>query len=39
MYTDEQIDAYVSLLNEMEAAGDSLLIEGDIPKTQREAAA
>ncbi|XP_028164338.1 uncharacterized protein LOC114355592 [Ostrinia furnacalis] len=36
---DEQIEAYVALLGEMEAAGDSLLIEGDIPKSYKDAAA
>ncbi|CAH4030933.1 unnamed protein product, partial [Pieris brassicae] len=36
---DEQIEAYVTLLNEMEAAGDSLLIEGNIPKSYKDSAA
>ncbi|KAG6447404.1 hypothetical protein O3G_MSEX004948 [Manduca sexta] len=36
---DEQIEAYVSLLEEMEAAGDTLLIEGNIPKSYKDAAA
>ncbi|XP_045781154.1 uncharacterized protein LOC123878114 isoform X2 [Maniola jurtina] len=36
---DEQIEAYVTLLNEMEAAGDNLLIEGDIPKSFKDSAA
>ncbi|KAL0901786.1 hypothetical protein ABMA27_006959 [Loxostege sticticalis] len=36
---DEQIEAYVALLGEMEAAGDALLIEGDIPKSYKDAAA
>ncbi|KAJ0182693.1 hypothetical protein K1T71_002062 [Dendrolimus kikuchii] len=36
---DEYIEAYVSLLGEMEAAGDSLLIEGDISKSYKDAAA
>ncbi|XP_072937284.1 uncharacterized protein [Epargyreus clarus] len=36
---DEQIEAYVSLLGEMETAGDSLLIEGNIPKSYKDAAA
>uniref|UniRef100_A0A2A4JR33 Uncharacterized protein n=1 Tax=Heliothis virescens TaxID=7102 RepID=A0A2A4JR33_HELVI len=33
---DEKIEAYIDLLEEMEAAGDSVLIEGDIPKTYQE---
>ncbi|CAH2102812.1 unnamed protein product [Euphydryas editha] len=36
---DEHIEAYVSLLNEMEAAGDRFLIEGDISKSYKDAAA
>ncbi|XP_045491847.1 uncharacterized protein LOC123691477 [Colias croceus] len=36
---DEQIEAYVALLNEMEAAGDSLLIEGKISKSYKDSAA
>ncbi|CAH0592271.1 unnamed protein product [Chrysodeixis includens] len=36
---DDKIEAYIALLEEMEAAGDFLLIEGDIPKTFKEAAA
>nr|XP_034833589.1 uncharacterized protein LOC117990233 [Maniola hyperantus] len=36
---DEQIEAYVTLLNEMEAAGDTLLIEGAIPKSFKDSAA
>ncbi|CAK1544519.1 unnamed protein product [Leptosia nina] len=36
---DEQIEAYVTLLNEMESAGDSLLIEGSIPKSYKDSAA
>ncbi|XP_047042034.1 uncharacterized protein LOC124646052 [Helicoverpa zea] len=33
---DEKIEAYIALLEEMEAAGESVLIEGDIPKTYQE---
>ncbi|KAM3967602.1 uncharacterized protein ACR2FA_011155 [Aphomia sociella] len=35
---DDKIEAYVSLLGEMEAAGDALLIEGNIPKSYKDAA-
>ncbi|XP_050670944.1 uncharacterized protein LOC126969522 isoform X2 [Leptidea sinapis] len=35
---DEQIEAYAALLNEMEAAGDTLLIETNIPKTYKDSA-
>ncbi|OWR40675.1 C3 and PZP alpha-2-macroglobulin domain-containing protein 8 [Danaus plexippus plexippus] len=35
---DQEIEAYVSLLNEMETAGESLLIKGNIPKTYKDAA-
>ncbi|CAG9581114.1 unnamed protein product [Danaus chrysippus] len=35
---DQEIEAYVSLLNEMETAGESLLIDGNIPKTYKDAA-
>ncbi|XP_060807218.1 uncharacterized protein LOC106133440 [Amyelois transitella] len=35
---DEEIEAYVALLGEMESRGDSLLIEGDIPKSYSDAA-
>lgn len=35
---DKSIEAYVNLVNEMEAAGDCKLVEGDIPKTCKEAA-
>ncbi|XP_059048057.1 uncharacterized protein LOC131843430 [Achroia grisella] len=35
---NEKIEAYVSLLGEMEAAGDALLIEGDIPKSYKDTA-
>lgn len=37
--TDSEIDAYIALLTEMEAAGDSPLIEGKIHKSHKEAAA
>ncbi|CAH0767039.1 unnamed protein product [Diatraea saccharalis] len=36
---DEQIEAYVALLGEMESNGDALLVEGDIPKSYKDAAA
>ncbi|RVE54466.1 hypothetical protein evm_000951 [Chilo suppressalis] len=36
---DEQIEAYVTLLAEMESNGDALLIEGNIPKSYKDAAA
>lgn len=39
LVTDERIEAYVALLGEMEAAGDALLIDGDIPKSYKDAAA
>lgn len=35
---DEHIEAYVALLNEMEAAGNTLLIDGDIPKSYKDSA-
>ncbi|CAH1639549.1 unnamed protein product [Spodoptera littoralis] len=35
---DDKIEAYVALLDEMEAEGDFNLVEGDIPKTYKEAA-
>lgn len=38
-FTDEKIEAYVDLLAEMEAAGDKLLVEGEIPKSYKESAA
>ncbi|CAH2050121.1 unnamed protein product, partial [Iphiclides podalirius] len=36
---DKEIDAYIALLTEMEAAGDRPLVEGKIPKSYKEAAA
>ncbi|CAK1601755.1 unnamed protein product [Parnassius mnemosyne] len=36
---DKEIEAYVALLAEMEAAGDSPLVEGNIRKSHKEAAA
>lgn len=38
-FADEKIEAYVDLLAEMESAGDKLLVEGEIPKSYKDAAA